>query len=136
MPRTKPRSIISIDPGLTTGVAIRIGDDISVLELNPYQAVWKFLKNNIWDQVVCENFTAQNISSYGIVTVRIVGGIECYCTLNNIPLTIQQNIMRIPYKPRALEMLIAKYGSKPPRDHRLDALAHLLRWEHDNNVSV
>lgn len=122
--------IIAIDPGITSGVAIK--DDAgnyATYEYSPYQKVWQLLTTYRWDAIVCENFVAVDISRYGIITVRIVGGIECYATLNNIPLTIQQNIMRIPFKQRATDMIIAQFGKRMPRDHRMDALAHLLCWE-------
>jgi len=90
------------------------------------------VRSGTWDHVICENFLAQNISHYGILTVRIVGGIEAICLALGIPLTIQQNVMRVPYKPRAVELMKEVYGKKHPRDHEMDALAHMLCWEAKN----
>lgn len=116
--------IIAIDPGITTGVATCIKGKYKVMEIKPYVNVWQYLNIFPWEQVICENFTATDISKYGIITVRIIGGIEEICIRKEVPLTIQQNIMRIPYIPRAVEII-----GKLPRDHRKDALAHLLRWQ-------
>lgn len=128
--------LISIDPGITTGVATEVDDQpLAVMEVHDYKLVWQMVAKGLWDHVICENFTATFISKEGVVTVRIVGGIEAICTLQKKPLTIQQNIMRLPFKEQAQNLIVAAYGKKLPREHRMDALAHLLRWKHDSGFA-
>lgn len=128
--------LLSIDPGLTTGIAVKADNKYQTMELAPYQLVWRLVQHTEWDQVICEDFIPVDpktkqplISSYGTTTVKLVGGIEAICYIRDIPFTLQRNVDRIPFKSQALDLMISLYGKKHPRDHELDALAHLLRFE-------
>lgn len=123
--------VIAIDPGITTGIATYLDDKYGSLELTPYMSVWDLLDNEamLWDLVVCENFTAQEISKYGITTVKIIGGIESICHRRKIPIQFHRNVDRIPYIPRAKKLLLDLHGMRLPKDHRIDSMAHLLRWK-------
>lgn len=119
--------VIAVDPGITTGIATFIDDKYGSLELTPYMGVWDFLEQP-WDLVICENFTAEQISKYGVTTIRIIGGIEAICYRRKIPLQFHRNVDRLPYIARAKKLLLDLHGMRLPRDHRIDSMAHLLRW--------
>lgn len=130
-------NILSYDPGSRyIGIAYKINDMYITVELQSgAESAWMYIKMFNWDLVLCENFTAQHISSYGLATVKIIGGVLALCWDRNIPVKTQQNFERIMQKPRAKEMIIAAQG-KMVRDHQQDALAHLLAWEKANEGST
>lgn len=125
-------NVLSIDPGITTGIATRVHGKYSTFEVINYEGVFDIVQDHPWDLVLCENFTAKHISKYGLATVRIIGGVAAICYLRKIPMKTQQNFERIRYKPKAIELM---GGNKGPRDHKMDALAHLLCWEANNEHS-
>lgn len=87
--------------------------------------VWFLVKQYDWNHVICENFTtAGRISTYGLLTVRIIGGIQALCWSKDIPLT-----MRMPQHRYSKQKLANTMATVI---HERDALAHLLAWEAHN----
>lgn len=134
-------TVISIDPGGKSGVAIRFND--GTIETCICESIFKNGKQETFDprslyelfltykfdHAVIETFQAQTITRYGLHTVRIVGGIEALCIAKDIPLTKHMPVDRYPFLQDAKDLL----QGKRPMIHQVDALAHLLRWENDNN---
>ena len=88
------------------------------------EEVWEFVNYCVWTRVICENFaTAGRISTYGLHTVRIIGGIQALCWNKNIPL-----VLRMP-QHRYSKQKLANASPIPKTIHEKDALAHLLSWE-------
>lgn len=131
------KNVLSIDPGGTTGLAIRNRNNITE-DRNWMTAVcteWEELCDLITEgleYVVIENFKAEHISTYGLHTVRLVGGTMFVCRKLDIPLVIHQPQDRRSFITDAREMLVARGGKF--MTHEVDALAHLLKWEFDNDV--
>jgi hypothetical protein len=115
-------NVIAIDPGQTTGLAILLDTKyLTFTEVTP-EEVWNEVNNIKWDHVVCENFTtAGRISSYGLLTVRIIGGIQAICWLKKMPLHMRMPQHRNSKQKQANTMATVI--------HERDALAHLLAWE-------
>lgn len=125
------RNVISIDPGGTSGVAVR-GRDGTILTAackSPEQ-VYELVSADGVEQVVIERFAAQLISKYGLHTVRIVGGVYALCWHLGIPYKEHSPQDRYPFKKEAREIL----KGRPVVIHEIEALEHLLRWEFDNDI--
>lgn len=123
--------ILAVDPGVTVGVATKIGDNYMALEVGTKEDVWNFLRVD-WDYVVVERFkTAGMISVYGLHTVEMVGGLQGICHVKSIPLTFHPPAKRKAFMREAASILTAKkvHFSKAD-DHAHDALAHLLAFEY------
>lgn len=118
--------IICIDPGITSGIAYKLGTIYQTCVANTNVQVYEFLRDYDFDTVIIEQFNASNISKYGLRTTEIVGGVEAICWLRHLPLIRRTPAQRIPFLRRAAVML----KDKPHMDHQIDALAHLLSWEH------
>lgn len=124
--------VVSVDPGLTTGIATRILGKYNTAEVSGYPRVWDLIATYAWDLVICEDFVAQEISKYGITTTKIIGGIEAICHLKSTPFITHTAGQRIPYIARADTRIVKIHGKKMPRDHRQSAMAHLILWELKN----
>ncbi len=115
-------NVLAIDPGQTTGIALKLKGKYITCVLNTPEEVWEFVNKLHWDQVICENFTtAGRISSYGLLTVRIIGGIQALCWKQHIQLTMRMPQHRYSKQKQAATMATVI--------HEQDALAHLLAWE-------
>ena len=128
--------IVAVDPGPHIGVAIRYNDgtlDVRMLhnELLEFMDVIMQLKP---DEIVVERFaTGGRMSGYGHETVEIVGvcrGLAFALGARFEKRTPQQ---RYAFMEQAHEQL--KIGRSKLRSHEVDALAHLLSWEHWRNAS-
>lgn len=158
--------IIAIDPGQSTGIAIKTDNDYIVEnqyvtkvlkhELNQHTAeqVWNLLIDVFEDsqsgsktndvvtwygiEVVIERFATSGVlSKYGAETIEIVGGVKALCQLYEIPIFVHQPQTRYPFQQQAKEML----STKKHVIHEEDALAHLLAFEYimshkDSNKSI
>lgn len=137
-------TIISIDPGGTTGIAIRMPDNtINTMALassrgsiTAAEELWELVPSAT--QIVIERFaTSGLISRYGLATVELVGGVKALCHHLKIPLAV-----RMPQQRRAFQHLayssLSQLGLKRSDTgnagtftvHEEDALAHLLAWEY------
>lgn len=140
-------SVLAVDPGGKSGIAIRLDDGklmtcICESLFNKkagtrqvtYDAkeLYEMLMLPTITQVIVETFQAQRIDQYGLHTVRLVGAIEAICHVRNIPLVKHIPQDRYPFKTEAKMWL--QDQKRPYLIHELDALAHLLRWEFDNGI--
>lgn len=132
--------ILAIDPGGTTGIAIRMNDgsiQTCVCQTMTGDKKKEFDSTSLYDMictpgithVVYEMFQAELISKYGLHTVRLVGAIEALCWKLNIPVLAHMPQMRRPFLDEAKKILTKKGGRYVI--HEVDALAHLLRMEYD-----
>lgn len=127
--------ILAIDPGGTTGIAIRseLGEIYTCVMKSP-EEVYTLINPGSVDHIICENFKAQTISKYGLHTVRIVGGAYALAIKFGIGYTLHQPQDRYPFLTDAKQILDERRRTlkQPYMEHEKDALAHLLRWEHDH----
>lgn len=126
--------LMAIDPGGTSGLAFRAsgGTWFTGLETEP-EELYKLIALHKPDNIVIENFQAETISKYGLHTVRIVGGVHALCTVLDIGYTLHAPQHRYPFRTEARELLVER--GLAFKIHEVDALAHLLRWEHDRQTS-
>lgn len=126
--------VLAIDPGGTTGMAVRLSPDIIQTFTCPNpESVFDFVTQNkgILQQVVIENFAAELIGKWGLFTVRIVGGVYALCHQYKIEYKLHQPQDRYPFQKDAKDILSTRRGIVI---HEHDALSHLLRWEYDNKI--
>lgn len=133
---------IAIDPGISTGIAIHklvsndsVFDDLGYITVVIRNAtdIWEVIDHHKPDVIVYENFQSPGlISTDGQATLRLIGAIEVICYRHNIVPIIQYpgqiHAQGAPWKPKARLML--KQIKKTPISHEIDALAHLLLYEH------
>lgn len=125
------RTIISIDPGGTTGLAIRYPDGqwMTVALTRPSE-LWEFFEAGP-DHVVFEIFTPQGrADQYMTYTIELVGGIKALLYALKLTGTAHTPGARVAYMLQAEEML------RPHEHviHEVDALAHLLAYEYDHRA--
>lgn len=136
-------TLIAIDPGITTGVAIRVDTHTSSFETmyttkvqSEYMTLVIHRPRDLWDIfdkhqptcVIFENFqSAGLISKDGQATLRLIGGIEAVTYRLGIPTCLQFPQERYGMLPAAHAML--KATGRKFLIHEKDALAHLLLYE-------
>lgn len=121
--------IISIDPGVTTGIAIRYDDDRIGTHVITKDRQVRELRNLMElitpDVCVFEEFSAQQIDTNGLHTVRLIGAIEVLCLLRGCTCVLQ-----FPWERNGqLQAARAWHKGKKHMVHQVDALAHLLLYE-------
>lgn len=128
---TKPRVLMAIDPGVSTGVAFAVEDTESgeweyhtATCDHPYQ-VWDFIQPPV-STVIIERFAAQLISTYGLHTVAVVGGSEAMAHLHNLEYIVQTPQNRRPYLPLARSLVVRPGHTR----HEVDAMAQLLCYQY------
>jgi hypothetical protein len=118
--------LIAIDPGITSGVAIKVGTKYDTCVAHTGAELWEFIRDYNFETVIIEQFsTSSLISKFGLRTAELVGGVEALCWLKNIPIVRRMPAQRIPFLRRAALML----RDTAIVEHQQDALAHLLAWE-------
>lgn len=132
-------TLIAIDPGITTGVAIRsdtvdrngspaISPQYMTLVIHRPRDLWAIFDKHQPQVVIFENFqSAGLISKDGQATLRLIGGIEAVTYRLGIPTCLQFPQERYGFLPAARAMLKATRRKFPI--HEVDALAHLLLYE-------
>ena len=134
------RYIIAIDPGGTSGIAIRAPDGkLSTTKVQTQEDLWAlFLPNEPRpDHIIIEEWTFRTAAATppGIMTCEIVASIKGICYVLGIPLSIRtpgaRNIRMEEatkwYTQSRRRKTFSKFES-----HEIDALAHLLAWESAN----
>lgn len=134
-------TIIAFDPGGSTGAAIH-ADGLYKGEPGVYltavitdvPSLWQIIDAHQPEHVVYENFSTAGLSSRdGQATLRLIGAIEAVCYRLGIPTSYQMPQERYPFLEAAKEML--KQTHKPIV-HEIDAMAHLLLYEHRVRIGV
>lgn len=125
-------NVLAIDPGGTTGLAFRINGKIGTSTTGTPKQLYDFILElqDQWQQIIVEDFASSGkLSTYGLYTIRLIGGIEALCIEHRIPITVQMPQFR--YHAR---MAAEHYWTTTTRRHVIhehDALMHLLAWEED-----
>jgi hypothetical protein len=123
--------IISIDPGLTIGIATFINNEYHTTNLTTLLELFEILDND-WELVLVENyFGGGRLSSEGAQTLRIVGAVIGFCYKANIPVQINIPSSRVSGILHAQEILANQHHSK----HELEALSHLIAHQ-KRNISI
>lgn len=122
--------VIAIDPGGTTGIALR-GTNTGMKYLTCTTSTLEELVDFLWNQdithLVVENFQAQTISKWGLYTVRLVGVCQTIAHIKHAKYVLHIPQDRYPFQQEAKALL----EGRKTVIHEEDALAHLLRFEHD-----
>lgn len=130
--------IISFDPGISSGVAIKKDDKYFTCTLSLEEAQGGKLRELITpcDQVVYENFVGykshdMRVSAEGFETVKLIGRIQEICLQLNKSIFKYGAQNRLAWMKKAKEMIKAKQTiSIKPTQHEADALGHLLNHEY------
>lgn len=140
---------VSIDPGLSTGLAVRLknGDfwtDTVRGSEDTFKRIVHMLDSHSPEAVVIETFLGiQRMSAFGIETIELIGAIKGQCVLRNVPIHRQTPAYRKMAEREATAMLdtrmlalnaasaAAPGGTKlfGYTDHEVSSLAHLLMFE-------
>lgn len=145
-------TIIALDPGVTTGVAIHRtvkgfkpvqvpGGDVLVptdwegeylaLVVTEPTKLWDLVQTHQPQTIVVENFAAGGlISKDGQATIRLVGAMELAAYITGADLVLQFPSERRAFIDKARQMLVQRATGKAPIVHEVDAMAHLLLYEH------
>lgn len=118
---------LAIDPGGTTGIAMRLNDTYETIVCDEAIQLWSIVTGTPWDAVVYEDFKAQQISKYGIYTVQLIGAIRALCWVNGVSCYTHEPQQRKPYLPKARAWLSVQHRAW--QGHEMDALAHLMMFE-------
>jgi hypothetical protein len=126
-------TLLAIDPGESTGIAIKIKGEYATRTATEPHVLWEFF-NAEYDAVIYEQFNAQIISSHGLHTVRLVGGIEALIYRLGLTGYAQPPQKRRAFLKEAHTLLVAKYQQLGHNVaftvHEQDALAHMLAFEY------
>lgn len=129
--------IIAIDPGISVGIAVFIEPVYKTLTTKEPDDLYSlFDKSYPFDVVIIERFSAQDISSYGLYTVEMVGGVTAVASVLGMPLVRQQPQFRQGFLEYAKRMLNADSTLGSWTRHERDALAHLLAYQHFKQKTV
>ena len=126
--------VISIDPGGTTGIAIRTPENwILTCTASSPEELFDMVDGTPFTHVIVENFAAELIGKWGLFTVRIVGGVYSIAYRKGAEYILHQPQDRYPFQKEAKAFLTERKKQTKQRFviHEEDALAHLLRWEYD-----
>lgn len=120
---------MAIDPGGSTGVALKIGAVYQTTTITHAPDLWKLIYEHKPDVIAVEAFATDHmISRHGIHTIEIVGGVKALCSALGIAIHVHTPQFRKAFMEPAQKSLYAVSGKTV---HETDALAHLLRLEHE-----
>lgn len=121
--------LVAIDPGVSTGLAIKSDETYVTNTITDYSELWDLLKSKP-DKVAFESFsTGGMVNKYMLHTIELVGSIRGICYVYQIPHYGQTPQARYPFLTDAQALLNSiSDGSHTP--HEKDALAHLLLLEY------
>lgn len=125
--------IVAIDPGVSTGVAIKLDSLYTSITLTQDEIksgkLLEIIKGS--DYVIMERFDIHyaksqgRVSGHGLATIETVGRIMAYCETLEIPIRRQSPQNRKAFQKQAKSMM-QKYDTI----HQQDATAHLLSFEY------
>lgn len=121
---------IALDPGGTTGVAVRLPDGkFETLTTNTSDELLQFIMDTRPDEIIYEEFNpiAARVDKYMLYTIRLVGAIKAACYILNIPghAHIPSNRRRMLDESKRL----LRERKRSFMTHEMDAFAHLLVFE-------
>lgn len=123
------RTIIALDPGGSTGVAVRLPDGSWVTDTITDPAdLWDLFRAPVGPPDICvfEIFTTGGrVDKWMIYTIELVGGIRAVCYVQGVMTFHHSPGKRYPWLQQAERMLKGQGHTR----HEVDALAHLLAYE-------
>jgi hypothetical protein len=130
---TSNLTLLAIDPGESSGVAIKIKGEYVTRTVTEAHVLWEFFHAH-YDAIIYEQFNAQIISSHGLHTVRLVGGIEALVYRLGLTGYAHAPQKRRAFLKEAHALLVSKYQQLGHNVaftvHEQDALAHMLAFEY------
>lgn len=149
-------TILALDPGITTGVAIRkdertvrsdesgwpaafVDSEYLALVVTEPTKLWDLVQTHKPSTIVIENFAAGGlISKDGQATIRLVGAMELAAYITGADLVLQFPSERRAFLDKARQMLVQRPTGRAPIVHEIDAMAHLLLYEHrlEHNIKM
>lgn len=142
-------TVVAIDPGISTGVAIHTHDSVHedtleivapgeylMLVVTDVPKLWSILEHHMpLEAIVVENFAAGGlISKDGQATIRLVGAMELAAHLLGARFVLQFPAERKAFMPAARQMLVQR--GRTPISHEVDSLSHLLLYEHRRDTGI
>lgn len=128
----KKPTILGIDPGVSTGIAIAHFASSKwhfiTSTHTDVETVWELVDVPV-EVVVCERFSAQLISKYGLHTVDLIGGIKALAWLHGVQYIEHTPTQRKPF----IEYARSRVAPDPDmtrhdQRHEIDALSHVIRY--------
>lgn len=122
------RTVVAIDPGGSTGIAVRFPDGswLTNTVTDPADLWDLFHPSRAPDVCVFEVFsTAGRVDKYMIYTIELVGGIKAVCYALAVRAFAHSPSKRYPWLQQAESMLRGQAHTR----HEVDALSHLLAFE-------
>ena len=122
------KTVVAVDPGGTTGVAVWSRDAVLVYaQCDDWQQAVDYVLATHPDVIVCESFhittqTAKKSRSYD--ALYMIGALLYECNKRGVPLTLQAPSERQFATPKKL----AAIGWQPRGDHATQAARHLLTY--------
>ena len=122
-------TIIALDPGITTGCAIRTDSQLyRTLVVHKNTEIRELIEYDQPSVCIFEDFNSAGlIDKNGQATLRLIGYIEAITQVMNIPTCLQFPRERYPFIEPARKMIRAM--NKKYLIHEVDALSHLLLYE-------
>src|ERR1044072_1900129 len=128
---------MAIDPGGSSGVAVRLPDGkLAIKKFQTQEAIWDYLRPDEprLDVVIIEEWQYfEGIARpEGVLTAGIVESVKGICYVLGIPISLRTPGSRMAYLKKAKEYLRKTrpgWVDSKPNSHECDALAHLLAWE-------
>lgn len=125
--------IAAVDPGITTGLAFRVNEQILTCVGYSDDEVLKMLPKSL-EYVVIERFqTGSRLDMYGLATIELVGQLVGWCKCLKIPYEVTTPQSRYPFMTEARGAVGGLIEPSEVAKHEVDALAHLLAWEYRNS---
>ena len=120
---------MAIDPGGSTGVAYSINGHYISNTITDPKELYTLIYENKPDVIAIEAFATDHmISRDGIRTIEIVGGVKSLCCVMGISIHIHTPQFRKAFMHPAQQQMSGVIGKTV---HEIDAMAHLLRLEHE-----
>jgi len=127
--------VIAIDPGIRIGCAVCMDGPYRTCTYDQSTLADFYDTLRAADRVILEDFdTGGRVDHNMLRTVQVIGGVKAVCLLHHVRFELQWPQERRSFIQDAIDLL-KKQGrrvvnTKQEDNHEIDALAHLLAWEH------